>query len=835
MDDIESDHGTERSGTASPIIYPTISHVNKAIHPLQATADRVGKQVEQFAENLDRYNHDRTQQQKSIPKDCRYVLSLVNAYRKIASETVDHLRIMHAPKRQRQLAKQTKTKLRGRSAKSRSRRDSSPESDCEDQNLTTVADLKRWESEEQTWDLLKRMLQVEYPVPESERSQLNLEKGIIRPEKKDDLHVYSQEREIWENYLATDDQAWERHTVIEWLKYNANNSSEDIEHVVQGLESNADRGSGLQAHSWLYTREAIKGQKRLRSWPRAFDPDDPGLSTSLMNAEKTRALVTQLDPDVVTRQDRSLEKQDLYFERAIWLACWEMLRRGKSWKYIVEWCSDRVEHWRAAAMHGDLRIASMETLEASNWQSRFLWRKACAITAKDGGIDDYEKAVYGVLSGYLPSVQQVSRGWEDHLFAHYNAFLLHSYDRYIKHNFVDRIPSTLANKHSAFNFSTFAGQRALSGNQTIEKLKQADSIKQEAREPFKALQGSLIAKNFDDFAFKQGVRLAQAANARSRSKILPPMDGKLIEGSITAPITMQDYDMLRLLTHIILIYLELDFDFGKGDTFVAMENIIVAYVDFLSKAGKQQLLPLYASRLSHQRSIACLGRQLPLIQQRDERVTMIHLMKQNSIDVPGVLFMQLQMIIRDSPPNAEHSIKYPDLKILEPVDKTDAQARPIRGGFIGDEVTDDQIDLIRGFEWYMLLEGYWQQTMAVGAVIYKYFLRSDGLAAARKLSQEVTFAHISLSKSLAIMGRTVDISKEVDPDTEENGSASPVNKDNSHGKGYARHSSASARVTSADERDILLNQSRTFRDFENLFTALNAMEEWRYMADRVQR
>ncbi|KAL9103799.1 MAG: hypothetical protein Q9163_001208 [Psora crenata] len=835
IDDDESDHGTGRSGTASPPVYQTLSHVHKAIHPLQATADRVGKQVEQFAENLDRYNQNNSQKQKILSRNCRCVLPLVNSYQNIARKTVQHLQTMHGSEKQRELVKEARYKIRSRSVQYRSSRDSTPGSDGEDHNLTTVADLKRWETEERTWDLLSRMLQVEYPVSESERSQMAPQEGIIRPGKTTNVHPYSTEKEVWDSYLALDDQAWERHTVIEWLKRSANDSRADIQQVVQQLESDADRGSGLQAHSWLYTREAIKGQKRLRSWPRAFEPDDPGLETSLMNAEKTEALVTQLDPDVITRQGRKLEKQDLYFERAIWLACWEMVRRGKPWEDVKDWCAERVEQWRAAVMQSGLRTASMDTPEAANWQSRFLWRKTCAIAAKDGGIDDYERAVYGVLSGYLPSVQHVSRSWDDQLFAHYNAFLLHSFDRYIKQNFVDRVPSALASKDGAFNFSTFAGQRALSGNQIVEKLKLADVTKEEAREPFKMLQGSLIAKNFDGFTFAQGVKLTQAANAHDSSKILPRMECNAVEESITAPITMQDYDMLRLITHIIFVYQDLGFDFGEGDRLFATESFIVAYVDYLSKAGKQQLLPLYASRLSHQRSIACLGRQLPLVQQHDERLTMINLMRKYGIDVPSVLLMQLEMIIRDTPPKADNSIKYPNLTILEPVSKIDAQVRPIQGGFIGVEITDDQMDLIHGFEWYLLLEGYWQQTMAVGVVIYKHFLRSHGLAAAREMSQVVTFSHISLSKTHALLGRTVDLSKASDPDVGEDGPASPVKKRESRLKGHRYRNSASTIQPSNDEREILLYQSRTFRDLESLFFALNAMEEWRYFADQVQR
>ena len=834
MGDEETDDEDERSATASPIL-PTVRDVQRALHPLQATADRVGKQVEQFAENLDRFARKRPQNQKKSAKDCRHVLPFVHAYQKIARNTVKHLQTIHAPERQRQLAKQTKKRMRNSNTRSTSRHDSLHERDAKERNLTTVADLKRWEQEEQTWDLLGSILQLEYPVPESDRSSLE-DLGIVRPRRKTELHKLSSEKEVWDGLLATDDLAWERHTVLEWLKRTADQSGQDIEQVVEQLESDADRGSGIVAHSWLYTREAIKGQKRFRSWPRAFEPDDPGLKSSLIDADKSAPLVTQLDPDAITRQSRSLEKPDVYFERAIWLACWEMVRRGRPWNYIKDWCNERVEDWRASIMLGDLRLVGKDSPDHIGWQSRFLWRKTCALAAKDGGIDEYEKAVYGVLSGHLPSVQQVSRSWDDHLFAYYNAYLIHSFERYIKHNFGDRIPPGLSNPDGIFHFSTFAGQRALSGNQLVEKLKLSEDTKQESLEPLKMLQGSLLAKNFGDYVVKHGLRLSDNANAQQRSKILIPTPNDLFEGSITSPISMEDYDLLRIITHMIFIYQEMGYDFGDAVRTFAMENFIVAYIDYLGKAGKQQLLPVYASHLSRQRCIECLGRQLPAIQQHDERVTMINLMKQSGIDVSGVLFMQLQMIFKDTPPDPKFSSHYPSLKILEPAEKSEGQLRPVASGFIGYEITDDQIDLIHAFEWYMLLEGFWQQTMLVGAAIYKHLLRSQALAAAKLLSQTVSFSNISLSKSYTLLGKTIDISRSPESDNEPDSPASPIKKSRARGRPKQQPQTGEPISSlNSDERDILLSQAKTFRDLENLLVALSVMEEWRDLATQISQ
>ena len=840
----ESDHGSERSTTESPT-FPTVSDVHRALHPLQATADRVGKQVEEFAENLDRLS---SRSKRRIEKGSRDVLPLVDAYKRIAKDTVRRLRSLHALERQQQLSKKTKRSFRNSSVKSSP--GPIPAENGKDHNaMTSVEDLKRWELEEQTWDLVAIMLQVGDPKVGMTMANQDGESRLARPSADTEVHRYSSEKDIWNMFLASDDQAWERHVVVEWLKKCADNSGQDIDQVVKELELDADRGSGLWAHSWLYSKEAIKFQKRLRSWPQALEPDDPGLQTSLMNSEKTKSLVTQLDPDAITRQDRSLEQQDYFFERATWLACWEMLRRGRDWDYMRDWCQERGEGWRAAAMRGDYRNSRFPTSVPASWQSQVLWRKVCAFAAKDGSIDEYENGVYGVLSGYLPSVLKVSRSWDDYLFAHYNSYLLHSFDRYLSSRFPDRVPATLKDKHGSLNFSVFGGQRAQSGNQIVENMKHLETTRKEAREPLKMLQGSLIAKTFDDFVFKHGVRLTQAANAKGRSKILEPFgNDQVLEGSVTAPISTADYDFLRLITHIIFLFQDLGFQFGEGQRRSAMESIIVAYVDYLSKAGKQQLLPLYASRLSYQTSVLCLGRQLPAIQDRRERQIMISLMKQTGIDVPGVLGMQLQLIIADT---SLPQSTWPALRILEQASKDASSVRPIQTGFIGDEVTDDQEDLIHGFEWYLLLDHHWQQTMAVGVVIYKHFLRksmeddstesayikihldSNGLAAARRLSRTVPFSTISLRKTNDVLGKSVDISKSQDSSDDEGDPATILQNIRSrHARSSQPAGTPSAKLANGD-RELMLSQASTFRDFENLFAALDAMEEWKDSADEA--
>ena len=696
---------------------PTVSEVRRMLRPLQATADRVGKQVERFAEHLDRYI---SQKPKRAHKDCRHVLPLVNEYRRIASDTVKYLKGIHSADRDKRASGTWKLRLR-----SSSRRLSSPSSsaDAEENGgaRTSVKDLKDWEQEEQTWELLALMLQVQYAVPQSELGNLDIQQNYRRPSGDTEIHRFSSEKDAWSRFLAQDDLAWERHTVVEWLKRCADTSNQDIDEVVRDLESGADRGTGLWAHGWLYTKESIKGQKRLRSWPQVLDPDDPGIDTSLRSADKTKNLITQLDPDAITRQGRDLEGQDLYFERAMWLACWEMVRRGKDWSYIREWCQEKAEGWRATLMRGDPRaLSAAKTPLASGWQSRALWRKICCSAAKDGGVDKYENAVYGVLGGSLHSVLKVCGNWNDYLFAHYNTYLLHQFDDYVSNTLAVYMSASIT---PATRF-VFSGDER--GHQIVERMKSLDSTKKQAATLTKMLQGGLIAKSFREFAIHHGVRLAQSANSKQKSKIIPePRERHLrqLQENVTAPISMEDYDLLRIVTHMLFIFQDLGMNFDHDDDLSAAENIVVAYIEYLSKAGKQQLLPLYASRLSPSRATNCLARQLPLIQDHSERRTVMSLMEKSGLDAPSVLMTQLKLIILDAPPRPKGSAPFSPLNILESGASNITKMRSVRKSFVGRSISADEYDIINGFEWYLLIQDRWQQIMSMGTILYKHFLR----------------------------------------------------------------------------------------------------------------
>ena len=111
-------------------------------------------------------------------------------------------------------------------------------------------------------------------------------------------------------------------------------------------------------------------------------------------------------------------------------------------------------------------------------------------------------------------------------------------------------------------------------------------------------------------------------------------------------------------------------------------------------------------------------------------------------------------------------------------------------------------------------------------------LGTKGLAAGRKLSQSMTFSQISRQKTKTVLGRAEDLSISREGSEGEGvGLPGRSTRLNRMGSYKARRSSSATRIQG--ERDILLSQSRTFRDFEALFQLLDAFEHWKKSVNLV--
>ena len=452
----------------------TLTPCKASTSDIDGLGDEFVQDAQHFAKTLDALSLP-----KKTPADKRAdIFRLVDAYYQHAAEKVHNLR---DSRRQRTAGL--------RRLDDASSQDSMDLDDAEagEELPGRKVSLEYWESEAQTWDMLRRLLPLRYA-----------NRNAIKPGRRD-LSRFQATSELWDDFLESDTTAQERKAILECLQTSANESREDIDELVREHQQRAERGD-IIAHGWLHTRSAIKMQKSVNGWSGTLDPNTSDAGQMLLDPSGTELLVTQLDPDVASRQDRKLQPQDEYFERAIWLGCYELLRRGRSIAEIRDWCVERTEVWRAVSMSG-MPLSTSDEHERVDIKplSTILWRRTCFALARQGGTDDYERAVYGILSGDISSVEKVCQNWDDHVFAHYNALLRSQFDSYLAKRSPPDATATATQSLPSFNAVQFHGDTTSVGKRLVESLETNPKTSAEARTPMKSLQAAVVSDNLDQY------------------------------------------------------------------------------------------------------------------------------------------------------------------------------------------------------------------------------------------------------------------------------------------------------------------------------------------------
>lgn len=366
---------------------------------------------------------------------------------------------------------------------------------------------------------------------------------------------------------------------------------------------------------------------------------------------------------------------------------------------------------------------------SGNSESSSLWRKMCYVLASNSGTDDYKRAVFGILSGDIRTVEPVCRTWNDFLFANYNALLRSQFE-----NFAQQVrpPTTTSSIliPGVPDATQAFGSPETANKKVVDMLKSDPRTQAQSMQPMKMLQGVLIGDSFPDFIYQQGLALSKAANATGVSKLLPPNKKQPEREDVMKYIALDDHDSLRVLAHMLLIFIGLNMDLGGVFRETEVQNIIVAYVSFLRLAGKEELIPLYCSQLSGTRKYAILCRNLIDVTNHEARETQIELMKDLGLDVQEFVSLQARYLVGDY---KDTVVGYParsGFKIFEPAYENNFTARKVKVDFFGDDPDCiERIDmlLIRSMEWYLLVDGMWTETFAVGTALYLRFFSKTTL------------------------------------------------------------------------------------------------------------
>jgi nuclear pore complex protein Nup107 len=700
-------------------------------------ADRVGKEVEMFAERVD---HWHTHGNESEKAKYQTTVKLVGKFKHVAEGQVKELRRANDAENKGSLNKSTRRKIQKMADASDNHNQSlfgqssqsvipslepsgAPES-------AKVRELREWQAELATWELLGRIIEHYHPGPGTD---VAAEKNA-RLDKVGGTTRYCKNSEIWDRFLLEDDQAKEKALVLRWLEETARNSESDVDAIVKGLEDHSGRGAHTWTNGWLETKAKIKQVKRMEGTSQPLNP----VSANIRSTDKTATIVTQLDPDAPSRQKRTLEKNDEYYERSLWMVAYEMLRRGLPWKQIVAWCQERNESWRGVSIGAAYEDHPEGGPNVAGPTVGYLFRRMCFYAARGARIS-HEGAVYGLLSGDLKQVQAVCRSWDDHLHAHYNALLLSRFDSYLQKNHPNRVTDSLAQKFLFQDAVANIGDWETSPQKVIGLLKQQKSTASQSISPIKLIQGALISGDANALMLKVGVALADMfeKDERPHSLIIHPDSSEEDRSPKPAgddrTYTAEEYyrtlasdpHAFRILVHVFIILRNglhtLFEDTHQDKPFLAMDNVISAYIEFLRISRRFDAIPLYAAQLIEERAAYTLARILPDIKNSSEQRHSVALMEIYRIDVFQVVSQSFTFASRDSGFTHFNKDGYSVItnpikrfKILErvntPHDQTLWPGVRVKRTFDGSDITPQDEIIIDALQWYQYVGKDYEQT-----------------------------------------------------------------------------------------------------------------------------
>ncbi|PWN53061.1 nuclear pore protein 84/107 [Violaceomyces palustris] len=471
---------------------------------------------------------------------------------------------------------------------------------------------------------------------------------------------------------------------------------------------------------WTFTKNRVRAEKR------AGGPGGAGrmsLGSGLSGKNRGKA-VKNLDPDAISRGEGSLELEDAAYEKALLRTLFEYTRAGKL-DLAFDLCRQTDQSWRAASLRGamlyhDPSISSgiEEIQEPIGNRNRALWKSVCRKLAQNPSLDEYERALYGSLSGDLPSVTSVSQTWEEYLWAHINSKLETLIDAKL-----DEARSWWSQKPDIGLFTDVeCGAVKLSDNNTIDKetgsldsifdklaQTQAHGIHTQAADPFHVVQRSVISNNVNELLNRVAGRLPEM-----RHQLEPPQFARI----------------LRFFSHLIL-YLRL---LEQPLPDLVCNDILSAYVHVLEQAGEASLVAMYASSLEPQSatvSYAHFLKSMDVNTSVEAKRESLLQAEENDLDLTAVARTVVDMVFDDL---------FTSIPTDLPLSLTQFDTR----------LQPNEEILIKSVDWLTFCEPTYADAIVQSNALMRLFLATGRLHAARALLLRLPYELVSVVPTLQI-------------------------------------------------------------------------------------
>lgn len=403
------------------------------------------------------------------------------------------------------------------------------------------------------------------------------------------------------------------HLQLLTILYSVRNQEEEPPLPIYQFSSNA-----LVQESFLRSHRQARLNWIILSWlqdtlPEPRQPSQLGAINSVFGSLK------KMDSDAPLR-DSSLS--DITgTDKAVYKYLFELVR-ARRYDKANEVCDVTGNFTLALAFRGldeyfDVAIEGQELnsteSENSGIVNKMLWRRMCLkIANAKGPVDDYEKAIYGILGGDVDSVLKYSQTWEQQLLTFLGYLVATEAEQALKE--AGRYDLEL----EKFETPQFNNIRSVEDILDILQRSINPKVKKQSRHVIRRVVSSLIKDDISDLA----------------DEIAQGIEEITGEGESSTFSTDDIISVLRLVTHLILILRHIGVYKGSDKSF---SQIIQGYIELLRIENKKDLIPLYVSYLDGDAAVSTYSYLLATVTDTEERKQHIELAKKYDLDLKNTV------------------------------------------------------------------------------------------------------------------------------------------------------------------------------------------------------
>ncbi|UZJ51384.1 hypothetical protein CBS101457_000704 [Exobasidium rhododendri] len=587
----------------------------------------------------------------------------------------------------------------------RSLADGDPLDDLLEESGNDDNDVLDWKLEEQTWRLI-HLLHAE----RMQRSQSQKHDAAAASTSKKAINPYQTPFSAVQDILENDESLSELKIIRDWLSSNLK-----CTHPVE-----------VRKGYWPFTKNRLRSEKRVGSTSSRggrMQGDAGAARRSTMIGSTGRGVKT-LDPDAVSREMSTLELEDATYEKALNKTLFEYVRAGQL-DSAVDLARQADRSWRAASLRGAALYwrpglnDEMEEINSSMGnRNRTLWKAVCRSLCAKATLDEYEKGLYGALSGDLKSVLAVSTSWESHLWAYTNARLEASIDAKLDNTGLWWGQDAGGQFGQSSNLKDLGSVRL--NELSIPNVQHDLTSQGEVGAELKDVFGSLAQTNQHNIHVQADhpFRIVQRAVILSDvPRLLDYIVSKL--PAMKADSSPRQYArVVRFFAHLTL-YLRL-LDWSPMPDSVVCNSILKSYVEILEQLGEDELVALYASSLEAESATESYAHYLKMMDVNERMETKrIALLRAEShdLDVAAVAISTVTMIFDEVFPSMMPNLTSSNTPLSE----------------LSLSITFLEERLIRAIDWLCIHDSTHREAIVHINILMRLFLTNGRLNAARVL------------------------------------------------------------------------------------------------------